>query len=133
MVTVPAALAVTLPFRSTAATGPELVVLDSDVAVHRVRLVGHLVGGFDEYHRARRAQERVVPDQDVADGAGLVPPAGVGRDEDAGHLIAEDPTLAEHERVVRAIVRGEADRAAEAMTEHLTLSLQRRLRQENGA
>lgn len=101
--------------------------------MHRVRRVGHLVGGFDEYHRARRAQKRVVPDQDVADGAGLVPLVGVGRDEDAGHLIAEDPTPAEHERVVRAILRGKADRAAGAMTEHPTLSLQRRPRQENGA
>ncbi|WLQ45168.1 FCD domain-containing protein [Streptomyces sp. NBC_01260] len=36
---------------------------------------------------------------------------------------AEDPTPAEHERVVRRVPRRKADRAAEAMTEHLTLSL----------
>jgi DNA-binding GntR family transcriptional regulator len=44
--------------------------------------------------------------------------------------VAEDPTLAEHERVVRAVLRRKADRAAEAMTEHLTLSLRRQLARE---
>ncbi|MFJ6463181.1 GntR family transcriptional regulator [Streptomyces sp. NPDC091387] len=39
----------------------------------------------------------------------------------------EDPTLAEHDRVVRAILRRKADRAAEAMTEHLALSLRRQM------
>ncbi|MET9387849.1 GntR family transcriptional regulator [Streptomyces sp. NPDC002928] len=43
---------------------------------------------------------------------------------------ADDPTLAEHERVVRAILRRKPDRAAEAMAEHLTRSLQRQLSQE---
>ncbi|MDH2393797.1 GntR family transcriptional regulator [Streptomyces sp. HNM0663] len=38
-----------------------------------------------------------------------------------------DPTLAEHERVVRAILRRRAERAAEAMAEHLTRSLERQL------
>ncbi|MCX4679244.1 GntR family transcriptional regulator [Streptomyces sp. NBC_01433] len=47
--------------------------------------------------------------------------------------VAEDPTLAEHERVVRAILRRKSDRAAEAMTEHLTLSLQRQLRHESAS
>ncbi|MCX4536664.1 GntR family transcriptional regulator [Streptomyces sp. NBC_00841] len=42
-------------------------------------------------------------------------------------LGADDPTLAEHERVVRAILRRNPDRAAEAMAEHLTRSLQRQL------
>lgn len=41
--------------------------------------------------------------------------------------MTEDPTLAEHERVVRAILRRKADRAAEAMAEHLTHSLERQL------
>ncbi|MEU8703250.1 GntR family transcriptional regulator [Streptomyces sp. NPDC048680] len=43
---------------------------------------------------------------------------------------SEDPTLAEHDRVVRAILRRKADRAAEAMTEHLALSLQRQMGHE---
>ncbi|MCZ0984708.1 GntR family transcriptional regulator [Streptomyces diastatochromogenes] len=43
---------------------------------------------------------------------------------------ADDPTLAEHERVVRAILRRKPDRAAEAMAEHLTRSLQRQLSQD---
>lgn len=38
-----------------------------------------------------------------------------------------DPTLAEHERVVRAIIRRRADRAEEAMVDHLTRSLERQL------
>ncbi|MEV7239005.1 GntR family transcriptional regulator [Streptomyces sp. NPDC051020] len=38
---------------------------------------------------------------------------------------AREPTLAEHERVVRAILRRRADRAAEAMSDHLTRSLER--------
>jgi len=38
---------------------------------------------------------------------------------------AGDPTLAEHERVVRAVLRRNPERAAEAMTQHLTLSLER--------
>ncbi|MFC8099335.1 GntR family transcriptional regulator [Streptomyces sp. NPDC057363] len=37
------------------------------------------------------------------------------------------PTLAEHERVVRAILRRRAERAAEAMADHLARSLERRL------
>ncbi|MFF3468337.1 FCD domain-containing protein [Streptomyces sp. NPDC002619] len=42
---------------------------------------------------------------------------------------ADDPTLAEHERVVRAILRRKADRAAEVMAEHLTRGRQRQLGQ----
>lgn len=42
---------------------------------------------------------------------------------------AGDPTLAEHERVVRAILRRKPDRAAEAMADHLTGSLRRQLSQ----
>ncbi|MED7949003.1 GntR family transcriptional regulator [Streptomyces sp. BE20] len=42
----------------------------------------------------------------------------------------EDPTLEEHERVIRAVLRGKPDRAAEAMTDHLTHSLQRQLRDD---
>lgn len=42
-------------------------------------------------------------------------------------LGTDDPTLVEHERVVRAILRHNPDRAAEAMAEHLARSLQRRL------
>jgi DNA-binding GntR family transcriptional regulator len=38
-----------------------------------------------------------------------------------------DPTMAEHERVVRAILRRRAERAAEAMADHLTRSLERQL------
>jgi DNA-binding GntR family transcriptional regulator len=38
-----------------------------------------------------------------------------------------DPTLAEHGRVVRAILRRRAERAAEAMADHLTRSLERQL------
>ncbi|WP_285563956.1 GntR family transcriptional regulator [Streptomyces sp. NBC_01463] len=41
--------------------------------------------------------------------------------------LAGNPTLAEHENIVRAILRRRADRAAAAMTEHLTRSLQRQL------
>ncbi|WND39535.1 GntR family transcriptional regulator [Streptomyces sp. BB1-1-1] len=37
------------------------------------------------------------------------------------------PTLAEHERVVRAILRRRPERAAEAMADHLARSLERRL------
>ncbi|MET8827873.1 GntR family transcriptional regulator [Streptomyces sp. NPDC004610] len=40
---------------------------------------------------------------------------------------AEGPTVAEHERIVRAVLRRNAERAAEAMTEHLTRSLERQL------
>lgn len=40
---------------------------------------------------------------------------------------ADDPTLAEHQRVVHAILRRNPERAAEAMAEHLTRSLQRQL------
>lgn len=43
---------------------------------------------------------------------------------------ADDPTLTEHERVVRAVLRRKPDRAAEAMAEHLTPSLQRQLSQD---
>ncbi|WLQ39019.1 GntR family transcriptional regulator [Streptomyces laculatispora] len=39
----------------------------------------------------------------------------------------DDPTLAEHERVVRAILRRSAERAAQAMTDHLAHSLERQL------
>ncbi|MEU0834117.1 GntR family transcriptional regulator [Streptomyces sp. NPDC005969] len=39
----------------------------------------------------------------------------------------DDPTVAEHERVVRAILRRRADRAAEAMADHLNRSLERQL------
>ncbi|MFF4753812.1 GntR family transcriptional regulator [Streptomyces sp. NPDC002514] len=46
---------------------------------------------------------------------------------------ADDPTLAEHERVVRAILRRKPDRAAEAMAEHLARSLRRQLDQDPGA
>ncbi|MBL1098304.1 GntR family transcriptional regulator [Streptomyces coffeae] len=42
-------------------------------------------------------------------------------------LGADDPTLAEHQRVVHAILRRSPDRAAEAMAEHLSRSLQRQL------
>ncbi|MGX9885671.1 GntR family transcriptional regulator [Streptomyces sp. NPDC002276] len=40
---------------------------------------------------------------------------------------AEGPTVAEHERIVRAILRRNPERAAEAMTEHLTRSLERQI------
>ncbi|MBL1098348.1 GntR family transcriptional regulator [Streptomyces coffeae] len=40
---------------------------------------------------------------------------------------ADDPTAAEHDRVVRAILRRSADRAAEAMADHLNHSLRRQL------
>ncbi|KUJ63990.1 GntR family transcriptional regulator [Streptomyces albus subsp. albus] len=40
---------------------------------------------------------------------------------------AGDPTMDEHERIVRAILRRRAERAAEAMAEHLTRSLERQL------
>lgn len=46
---------------------------------------------------------------------------------------AEDPTPAGHERVVPAALRRKPGRAAEAMTEHLTLSLRRRFAQESEA
>ncbi|QKW17750.1 GntR family transcriptional regulator [Kitasatospora sp. NA04385] len=39
----------------------------------------------------------------------------------------DDPTLAEHERVVRAILRRNGERAAEAMKDHLARSLERQL------
>ncbi|MFF3264036.1 GntR family transcriptional regulator [Streptomyces sp. NPDC002932] len=39
--------------------------------------------------------------------------------------VEDDSTLAEHERVVRAILRRSAERAAQAMTDHLTHSLER--------
>jgi DNA-binding GntR family transcriptional regulator len=45
---------------------------------------------------------------------------------------AGDPTVAEHERVVRAILRRRPDRAAEAMAEHLTRSLERQLTRFQG-
>ncbi|NED92787.1 GntR family transcriptional regulator [Streptomyces sp. SID11233] len=41
--------------------------------------------------------------------------------------VEDDPTLAEHERVVRAILRRSAERAAQAMTDHLARSLERQL------
>ncbi|MFJ4900851.1 GntR family transcriptional regulator [Streptomyces sp. NPDC088727] len=41
--------------------------------------------------------------------------------------VEDDSTLAEHERVVRAILRRSAERAAQAMTDHLTHSLERQL------
>ncbi|MFF4477034.1 GntR family transcriptional regulator [Streptomyces melanosporofaciens] len=44
-------------------------------------------------------------------------------------LDAEDPTLAEHQRVLHAILRRNPDRAAEAMAEHLARSLRRQLSQ----
>lgn len=40
---------------------------------------------------------------------------------------ADDPTATEHDRIVRAILRRSADRAAEAMRDHLTRSLERQL------
>ncbi|MGW8741744.1 GntR family transcriptional regulator [Streptomyces sp. NPDC055794] len=40
---------------------------------------------------------------------------------------ADDPTLAEHERIVRAILRRRAEHAAAAMAEHLNRSLERQL------
>ncbi|MGW8632600.1 GntR family transcriptional regulator [Streptomyces sp. NPDC055793] len=40
---------------------------------------------------------------------------------------ADDPTLGEHERIVRAILRRRAEHAAEAMAEHLDRSLERQL------
>ncbi|MFI7347660.1 GntR family transcriptional regulator [Streptomyces sp. NPDC049936] len=40
---------------------------------------------------------------------------------------ADDPTLAEHERIVRAILRRRAEHAAAAMAEHLHRSLERQL------
>ncbi|WP_097911804.1 GntR family transcriptional regulator [Streptomyces sp. b84] len=40
---------------------------------------------------------------------------------------ADDPTAAEHDRVVRAILRRSPERAAEAMTVHLRRSLERQL------
>ncbi|MFK4105322.1 GntR family transcriptional regulator [Streptomyces sp. NPDC019531] len=40
---------------------------------------------------------------------------------------AGDPTLNEHDRILRAILRRRAELAAEAMTEHLTRSLERQL------
>ncbi|WP_406417213.1 FCD domain-containing protein [Streptomyces sp. NBC_00842] len=43
--------------------------------------------------------------------------------------VSEDPTPAEHERVLRAISRRKADRAAEAMANHLKNSLERQLTQ----
>ncbi|MDW6057238.1 GntR family transcriptional regulator [Streptomyces sp. FXJ1.4098] len=45
---------------------------------------------------------------------------------------AGDPTLAEHERVVRAILRRRPERAAEAMADHLTRSLERQLTRFEG-
>ncbi|MEV0913242.1 GntR family transcriptional regulator [Streptomyces sp. NPDC049967] len=41
--------------------------------------------------------------------------------------VEDDSTLAEHERVVRAILRRSAERAAQAMTDHLAHSLERQL------
>ncbi|MFD3478253.1 GntR family transcriptional regulator [Streptomyces sp. NPDC058695] len=38
---------------------------------------------------------------------------------------AGEPTLAEHERIVRAVLRRSPERASEAMAEHLRLSLER--------
>ncbi|GAA1359886.1 GntR family transcriptional regulator [Streptomyces beijiangensis] len=43
---------------------------------------------------------------------------------------AGEPTLAEHERIVRAVLRRSPERASEAMTEHLRLSLERQRNQE---
>lgn len=40
---------------------------------------------------------------------------------------ADDPTLGEHERIVRAILRRRAEHAADAMAEHLNRSLERQL------
>ncbi|MEU8781279.1 GntR family transcriptional regulator [Streptomyces sp. NPDC048637] len=45
----------------------------------------------------------------------------------------DDPTLAEHQRVVHAILRRNPDRAAEAMAEHLSRSLQRQLSRDEEA
>ncbi|MFG2675505.1 GntR family transcriptional regulator [Streptomyces sp. NPDC048445] len=42
-------------------------------------------------------------------------------------VVEDDSTLAEHERVVRAILRRSAERAAQAMTDHLAHSLERQL------
>ncbi|MEW2491119.1 FCD domain-containing protein [Streptomyces sp. NPDC048411] len=36
-------------------------------------------------------------------------------------------TVLEHGRILRAVLRGSPERASQAMSEHLTLSLQRRL------
>ncbi|MEV6105653.1 GntR family transcriptional regulator [Streptomyces sp. NPDC051940] len=40
---------------------------------------------------------------------------------------SDDPTLMEHERVMRAVLRRKPERAAEAMAEHLTYSMERQL------
>ncbi|MFE2180246.1 GntR family transcriptional regulator [Streptomyces sp. NPDC059455] len=45
----------------------------------------------------------------------------------SSQLGADDPTLAEHQRMVHAILRRNADRAAEAMAKHLVRSLGRQL------
>jgi DNA-binding GntR family transcriptional regulator len=43
------------------------------------------------------------------------------------------PTVAEHERIVRAVLRRNPERAAEAMTEHLTRSLERQIEDGEGS
>ncbi|MFK0150785.1 GntR family transcriptional regulator [Streptomyces sp. NPDC090493] len=45
---------------------------------------------------------------------------------------AGGPTVAEHDRIVRAVLRRNPDRAAEAMTEHLTRSMERQLQDDGG-
>jgi DNA-binding GntR family transcriptional regulator len=45
---------------------------------------------------------------------------------------AGGPTVAEHERIVRAVLRRNPERAAEAMTEHLTRSLERQREDGDG-
>ncbi|MFJ5261829.1 GntR family transcriptional regulator [Streptomyces sp. NPDC088387] len=40
-------------------------------------------------------------------------------------VVAVGPTVAEHERILRAVLRRNAERAAEAMTDHLTRSMER--------
>lgn len=53
--------------------------------------------------------------------------AGDGASEPPRQVQGAGPlTLAEHDRVLRAIARRDPDRAAEAMTEHLRRSLERR-------
>ncbi|MBT2896802.1 GntR family transcriptional regulator [Streptomyces sp. McG3] len=46
--------------------------------------------------------------------------------------VADDPTAAEHERIVRAILRRSPERAAQAMTDHLAHSLERQLSRFEG-
>ncbi|GHJ41683.1 GntR family transcriptional regulator [Streptomyces sp. TS71-3] len=46
---------------------------------------------------------------------------------------AGGPTVAEHERILRAILRRKPERAAEAMAEHLTHSLERQVEDGDGS